>query len=244
MPWAFSRWNIRRISSPVRESRLPVGSSARSMMGRLTRPRAMATRCILAAGHLRGLVVGPRRQPDLLEQRRGQLPRVDAGRPPQGVIQRHQDIVQGGSPRQEVEALEDEAQFRGPHQGPLVGRKAAHLLAVEPELAGTGPVEAAQNVHERGLARPGCPHQSYHLALGDGKGYTLQYGYVHFTKVVGFGDVFEADEFARDGCGKPSLCRGVQHFRITPIVAHRGINRQAHNGRRGEGGEILSGETT
>ncbi len=175
-------------------------------------------------------MAGPRRQPDLLEQRRGQLPRVDPRRPPQRVIQRHQDIVQGGSPRQEVEALKDEAQLRCPHQGPLVGRKAAHLLAVEPELAGTRPVETAQNVHERGLARPGRPHQSYHLALGNGKGYTLQYGYVHFTKVVGFGDVLQADQLVGDG-------RAILlHFGITLIVAHRGINRQAHNGRRGEGG--------
>ena len=42
---------------------------------------------LLAAGHLRRLVVHAIGQPDLLEQRLGQPPRLAAGRPPQGVVQ-------------------------------------------------------------------------------------------------------------------------------------------------------------
>ncbi len=45
MPSAFSFWNIRRISTLVCESRLPVGSSASTRMGRLTSERPIATRC-------------------------------------------------------------------------------------------------------------------------------------------------------------------------------------------------------
>ena len=41
----LSSWKIPRISIDVRVSRLPVGSSARSSGGRLTRARAIATRC-------------------------------------------------------------------------------------------------------------------------------------------------------------------------------------------------------
>ena len=46
MPLSWFRcWKIAMTSTPVRESRLPVGSSARRMAGRLTRARAIATRC-------------------------------------------------------------------------------------------------------------------------------------------------------------------------------------------------------
>ena len=124
------------------------------------------------------------------------MPRLAAGGSPQGVVQRHQDVLQGRGSRQQVEALEDETQFCRPHQGPLVGREAAHLLAVEPELAGTRPVEAAQDVHERGLAGTGGPHQGHHFAAGNGKGNAFEHGHVHFAEVVGLGDVFEPNKLA------------------------------------------------
>src|SRR5258708_2919099 len=63
-------WSSRRrvrMASPVAESRLPVGSSARRIFGRLTRARAMATRCcsppkrefdVFLEGHAREKVEG------------------------------------------------------------------------------------------------------------------------------------------------------------------------------------------
>ncbi len=45
MPSRLSCWNSAMISRLVRVSRLPVGSSASRMRGRLTSARAMATRC-------------------------------------------------------------------------------------------------------------------------------------------------------------------------------------------------------
>jgi hypothetical protein len=45
VPRAWSSSNNAMISSPVRESRLPVGSSARMIDGRVTSARATATRC-------------------------------------------------------------------------------------------------------------------------------------------------------------------------------------------------------
>ena len=47
--------------------------------------------------------------------------------------------------RQQIEALEDEAQLGRADQRPLIGRELAHLLAVEPVFAGTGAVEAAED---------------------------------------------------------------------------------------------------
>ena len=155
-----------------------------------------------------------------------------AGRPPQGVVQRHEDVVQGRRSRQEVEALEDEAQFCRPHQGPLVGRKAAHLLAVEPELARAGPVEAAQDVHERGLAGAGGPHQGHHFAAGDAQGNAFEHGHVHFAKVVGLGDILQADELAGDG--RILLCR----LGMAQVGAQCGKQRRAHDGRHRRGREV------
>ena len=45
MPLLPSSWNSAMISTLVRESRLPVGSSATIRRGRVTRARATATRC-------------------------------------------------------------------------------------------------------------------------------------------------------------------------------------------------------
>ena len=45
IPFRFSAWKSAMISTLVRVSRLPVGSSARINAGSLIRARAMATRC-------------------------------------------------------------------------------------------------------------------------------------------------------------------------------------------------------
>ncbi len=167
IPSALSCWNIRRISTLVCESRLPVGSSARTSAGWFTSERAMATRCCcppdICDGSWSLRSARPTRSSKLL----GQLAGLLRGGPVRRVVQRHHDVLQRRGARQEVEALEDEAQLLGPHQRPLVRRQAAHLLAVEPELAGAGPVEAAQDVHQRGLARAGGPHQGHHFAPVD-----------------------------------------------------------------------------
>ena len=156
---------------------------------------------LLAAGHLRRLVVQPGGQPHLLEQRLGQPPglatRVGARRPPLGVVQRHQDIVQGRRSPQEVETLEDKTQFVRPYQGPFVRRKAAHLPAVEPELAGSRAVEAAQDVHQRGLAGTGSPHEGHHFAAGNAQRNSFQHRHINLAETVGLGNALQADEFAR-----------------------------------------------
>ena len=160
---------------------------------------------LLAAGHLRRLMLLVRGQPYLGEQRLGQPLGLAAGGPPQGIVQGHEHVVQGRCPWQEVEALEDEAQLRRPHHGPLVGSQAAHLPAIEPVTARSWAIEAAQDVHERGLAGAGSPHQGYHFAVGDGQGDTLEHRHVHFAQTVGSRDVLQADERAGAGCAVP--CR-------------------------------------
>ena len=45
LPWRWMSWSMASTSRPVRESKAPVGSSARMTDGRPTRARAMDTRC-------------------------------------------------------------------------------------------------------------------------------------------------------------------------------------------------------
>ena len=167
---------------------------------------------LLAARHLRRLVVHAIGQADPFEERLGQFTRPATGRPGHGVVQRHEHVVKRRRPRQQVEALEDEAQLGGPHQRPFVGRKAAHFLAVEPEAARAWPVEAAQDVHERGLAGARGTHQGDHFAAVDRERDALQHRHVHFAEVVGLGDIFQVDQPAGDvGFGMP--LRGMAGFR-------------------------------
>ncbi len=74
IPSALSCWNIRRISTLVCESRLPVGSSARRTRGVIHQCTGDGHPLLLPARHLRRLVVGPVGKSDAVEQACGQLP--------------------------------------------------------------------------------------------------------------------------------------------------------------------------
>ena len=62
-------------------------------------------------------------------------------------------------------------------------------------FARTGPVEAAQDVHQRGLAGAGGAHQRHHLAAIDRERDALEHRDVDLAQVIGLGDVFQPDEF-------------------------------------------------
>ncbi len=77
------------------------------------------------------------------------------------------------------------------------GVQAAHLLAVEPILARTRVVQAAEDVHQRGLAGAGCAHQGHHLAAGNRKRDAAQHRHVDFAQMIRLVDVFESNQFHR-----------------------------------------------
>src|SRR5947199_272886 len=68
------------------------------------------------------------------------------------VLEGQLDVLERARPRQEVELLEDEADLRVPDPGERVRRQAGDILTAEHVAAGGGRVEAAQEVHEGGLA--------------------------------------------------------------------------------------------
>ena len=85
------------ISSLVALSRLPVGSSARRMLGSVDQRPGDRDPLALAARQLVGPVVHPVGQADPLQRRRGALPPLAA--PDAGVDQRQLDVVQRGGAR-------------------------------------------------------------------------------------------------------------------------------------------------
>ena len=75
-----------------------------------------------------------------------------------GVNQRQLDVVQRVGARQQVEGLEDEADFAVADFGELVVVHLADAGAVQFVAAGRRRVEAADQVHQRGFAGAGRPH--------------------------------------------------------------------------------------
>ena len=108
---------------------------------------------LLAAGELGGMVVEPVGEADALERLTGTFAPLAGGNPP-GIDHRQLDILERRRPCQEVEVLEHEAEVTIADRGALVLGERHHLPAVEPVAPGRGPIEAAERVHERRLARP------------------------------------------------------------------------------------------
>ena len=109
------------ISSPVALSRLPVGSSASRIVGRLTRARARAARCCSPPESSLGRCVrrAPRRDAiDGFADAGGALAAIDFGE-----AQRKLDVFFERHAREQIEGLEDDAdglaamarQFSGAH---------------------------------------------------------------------------------------------------------------------------------
>ena len=97
-----------RISPLVRESRLPVGSSAKRTVGRETSARAIATRCCWPPESSAGRCLRRSARPTVVEQLVEPRPVGLAA----GDRQRQEDVLLGGQHRQQVEELEDEADVR------------------------------------------------------------------------------------------------------------------------------------
>jgi hypothetical protein len=154
------------MDAPVRVSRLAVGSSARTRDGRLTSARAIATLALPAAELVRPLVA-PVGQPDGLQH-------VHHACTPLGTREaEHQqrifDILIRRQHRDQIEALEHEtdvaaAKIRQPVVGHLADILPAHL-----DPAGVRPVDASDQIEQRGLAAAGRPDHHAEMARGDGQ---------------------------------------------------------------------------
>src|SRR6476659_8779327 len=102
---------------------------------------------------------------DALEELRGAPAPLLAGNA--GVEHRQLDVAQHRSARQEVVLLEDETDLLVPDACELGSRETVDPLAIELVRPRGRRVQAAQDGHQRGLARAGRPDQAQEFAAAD-----------------------------------------------------------------------------
>ena len=113
------------------------------------------------------------------------------------VDERQLDVVQRGGAGQQVEGLEDEADLLVADAGQLVVVQLADQLAVEPVFALGGRVQAADQVHQRGLAGAGGAHDGDVLVVLDAHGDAAQRLHLLLgAHVVGAPEVLDDDDVA------------------------------------------------
>ena len=125
---------------------------------------------LLAAGELGRACGAPSRRgpPAARRPARG---RVRARLRLAAIEQRQLDVLQRRGARQQVEALEHEAQVAAAQQRALVARQRLDTGAPRNRYSpGAGRVQAAQDVHRRGLARAAGPHDGDELPGADVQG--------------------------------------------------------------------------
>ena len=119
----------------------------------------------LAAGELVGQVVEAVVEADELEQAAGA--RFDFLAREAFEVEREGHVLDAGERGEEVEELEDEADFVAAEAGEVVIGERGDGLAVDADFAGGGAVEAADQVEEGGLSGAGGADDGDHFAAGD-----------------------------------------------------------------------------
>src|SRR5262249_15280075 len=90
------------------------------------------------------------------------------------VDERQLDVLQRRGARQELERLEDEANLAVAQRRQRVLAQTAHVLAAQAVGAPARRVEAAEDVEQRRLARPGLPDDGHVLAALDGEAHLAE----------------------------------------------------------------------
>ena len=105
-------------------------------------------------------------RPTFVQQFPHALPPLAAAQTP-GIEQRQFHVLQRARAREQIEALEDETDLSIPQAGALVARHVDHFFALQQITAAGGTVEAAERVHQRGLAGARRAHQGHVFSLID-----------------------------------------------------------------------------
>ena len=155
------------------ESRLPVGSSARIIAGSVTSARAMATRCCWPPESSPGLWSARSARPTWSSAT--ERPLASLGRCDAAVDQRQLDVAPRREVGEQVELLEHEADEAGcarRRAGPR--RTTATSWPASRNDAGRRDVEAAEDVHQRRLARARRAGDRDELVLLDAQRHVAQ----------------------------------------------------------------------
>ena len=98
-----------------------------------------------------------------------------------GVHGRHLDVAARRQVAQQVVALEDETEVAAPQRRERIGVERVRLAPGHAVAAAGGPVQAAQDVHQRGLARARLADDGNHLARTDVEVDVLEHGHRAFA---------------------------------------------------------------
>ena len=196
-------------ASPLRESRLPVGSSARRMAGLPARARATATRCCWPPESWLGRCLARWRHADALERFVHEGFAFARGHPAIG--QRQLDVLVNGQVADEIEALENEADLAIADAGALREGEVRDLTALERVAAVRWRVEQAEDREQGRLSTTG--------RAGDGDVFAAANIEVNARERVGF-DLIREEDFG------------------DAVEVNQGVVSVVHNGlvrwRRGE----------
>ena len=141
---------------------------------------------LLAARQLIGVIALAAGQPHHRKQGLGALRPVGG---PSGVKQRQLHIFQRRGAGEQVEALEDEPDSAAADCGQLLIIERSDVHALQQIAARGGPVQAAQNVHQRGFAGSRSPHNGHELAALDIETGGAQCPDLNLSKLVGLAQV-------------------------------------------------------
>ena len=145
---------------------------------------------LLAAGQLVGKVVGAVAEADGLERRAGAPCRSRRLERAAAVVEQRQlDVVERARARQQVEALEDEADLLVADARQIVARQPRHVAPSRTYWPLDRTVEAPEDVHERGLAGAGRSRDGHELAGLDVERHAAKRADLDFTDDVGLREV-------------------------------------------------------
>ena len=89
-------------------------------------------------------------------------------------VLRQHNVLHRGKKRNQMKLLEDESNFFRAHAIQFGRADAGHVLPIKPNLAGRRAIKAADQVHQRRLARSRRPHDGEPLALRHVQGNMVQ----------------------------------------------------------------------
>lgn len=160
---------------------------------------------LLAAGKLRRMMHGTFGEADAFERLLGA--RHALRRRNSSVQGRQLDVFKRGRAREQVELLKDEADLAIANMSQFDLAQLGHVCAIE-EIAAFGrAIQAAENIHQCGLARAGSAHDGDEFAAHDFQRDAAESVHLNLAEIVSLVDAIESDY----GC----CCRQLRDFRFS-----------------------------
>ena len=110
------------------------------------------------------------------------------------IKKRHVNILHHVELRDEVVRLENESNLLAAHLGEGAVAHEGDILLAEKIPAGSGLVEAAEDVEHGGLARTGRTHDGHVAALLDIDAHSGQSRHLHLAEVINLGQFFNSND--------------------------------------------------